>query len=419
MLDIPLLKFLSTDKDTFNRFRKYVKPHTITRETTQVLTDMEEYWTAFPSSDAIEWAQFKVWFKLVRHPAFDTERHAMYDALFDRIAKELPPDKQIIDKFIELDYTAQVRDVCDRVIRSESKARLDDIGPMLERYVDEVGSAGKSDEDYFVTNNISAILDDLVRSSGLEWRLEDLNVGIGPLHGGDFVIIGARPETGKTTFACSEMTYMTPQLPLDIDSIFFNNEEDGRKILIRMVQAALNMTILDIAADEVKASAAYTKLMGRMDRIKVVHKDSNLSVHDIDRYLKTGKYGLACINVLDKLRGFDKDENDVSRMRKLAQYVRNMAVRYKIPIIAIMQADASGEGKAWLDQSQLYGSKTGIQGEADVIAMIGNTYEIDTRFIHIAKNKLPGGPRTKAAERHGKFEVRFDQERARYASKFY
>lgn len=419
MSDISLLKFLSTGKDTYERFRKYIKSHTITKETELLLTDYEEYWTCFSSTDAIEWPQFQMWFKLVRHPSFDATRHTMFDAIFTRIQAEPPPDKTVVDKFIELDYTAQIRDTCDRVIRGDGKAKLDSVSTLIEKYIDEVGHAGKDDADFFVTSNISSILDDLIRSHGLEWRLEDLNVAVGPIHGGDFVIVGARPETGKTTFLASEFTYMTPQLSFEKESIIFNNEEDGRKIFIRLVQAALGMTILDIAANEVAAEAAYIKMMGNLNRIRVVHKDSNLSIFDIERYLKQGNYGLVGINVMDKLRGYEKEDNEVSRQRKMAQFIRNLAVKYNTCIMAVMQADASGEGKAWLDMSQLYGSKTGVQGEADVILMMGNTYEMDTRFISVAKNKLPGGPRTKAAERHGKFEVRFDPERARYASKFY
>lgn len=416
--DIALLKLMS-NRDKYDRFRRFVKSHTITKETELLLNDYAEYWKVFSAESDIEWSQFAVWFKLVRHSTFDSERNTMYEAIIARIEKEPLPGKEVVDKFIELDYTAQIRDICDKVIRDDPSASLDGIPSLLERYMDELGTAGRSDDDYFVTSNLSAILDDLIRSHGLEWRLEDLNIAIGPVHGGDFIIVGARPEAGKTSFLASEMTHMVTQLPADKQAILFNNEEDGRKVLLRLIQAALDATILDIAADEVAAANKYTSLMSSLDRIRVVHKDTNLSIYDLDRYLRSGKYSLVGINVLDKLRGFDKDDNEVSRMRKLAQYVRNLAVKYKTTIIAVMQADASGEGKAWLDQSQLYGSKTGVQGEADVILMVGNTGEIDTRFIHVAKNKLPGGPRTKPAERHGKFEVRFDPERSRYVSKFY
>ena len=89
-------------------------------------------------------------------------------------------------------------------------------------------------------------------------------------------------------------------------------------------------------------------------------------------------------------------------------------------MFVVAQADASAEGVRWLDQSQLYGSKTGMQGEADVQLMIGKDNEPGhegDRFISIVKNKTSGGPRCNPSLRHGKFEVTFDGERARFRSK--
>jgi hypothetical protein len=91
-------------------------------------------------------------------------------------------------------------------------------------------------------------------------------------------------------------------------------------------------------------------------------------------------------------------------------------------VICIHQADASAEGVKWLNQSQLYGSKTGVQGEADVLIMIGATHEPgdeNRRYISICKNKLPGGPRTEIALRRGKHEVMFDGDIARFTSLAY
>ena len=70
--------------------------------------------------------------------------------------------------------------------------------------------------------------------------------------------------------------------------------------------------------------------------------------------------------------------------------------------------------------AQLYGSKTGIQGEADVILMIGcEDNGQDIRYISIPKNKLPGGPRSVPGLRHGKFEVNFDHQTGRFTSNMY
>jgi hypothetical protein len=73
-----------------------------------------------------------------------------------------------------------------------------------------------------------------------------------------------------------------------------------------------------------------------------------------------------------------------------------------------------------MDQSQLYGSKTGVQGEADVQLMIGASHEPGKqleRYISVVKNKLPGSGGTDPRLRHGKFTVDMDAERGRFVGR--
>lgn len=62
-----------------------------------------------------------------------------------------------------------------------------------------------------VTTDLEALVDSAVKTPGLRWRLNCLNVSLGSLRKGDFGFIFARPETGKTTFLCSEGSYMLSQ----------------------------------------------------------------------------------------------------------------------------------------------------------------------------------------------------------------
>ena len=53
--------------------------------------------------------------------------------------------------------------------------------------------------------------------------------------------------------------------------------------------------------------------------------------------------------------------------------------------------DSSAENEKTPPMNSLYGSKTGAQGEADVILMIGRTYsDPDKRYLSTPKNKLTG-----------------------------
>ena len=67
----------------------------------------------------------------------------------------------------------------------------------------------------------------------------------------------------------------------------------------------------------------------------------------------------------------------------------------------------------------LRGSKTDKAGEADLILTIGRKEVEDyTRYLHVAKNKLWGGPRSQEAYRHGRFELEIRPEIARYVGVF-
>jgi replicative DNA helicase len=89
----------------------------------------------------------------------------------------------------------------------------------------------------FVTDDIHEILNDTVRKPGLRWRLGVLNRSLGSLRKGDFGFVFARPETGKTTFLASEVSFMASQVSSNSGPIlWFNNEEQGKKVKLRWAQ---------------------------------------------------------------------------------------------------------------------------------------------------------------------------------------
>jgi thiamine pyrophosphate-dependent acetolactate synthase large subunit-like protein len=99
----------------------------------------------------------------------------------------------------------------------------------------------------------------------------------------------------------------------------------------------------------------------------------------------------------------------------MAAWLRTLATRYEIPILAVVQAGGEAENQKWLHMGMLYNSKTGIQGEADLLVGVGYEHDDDrTRFVSILKNKLPGGPRTVPSMKHGKFSCNFSPETGRF-----
>ena len=86
-------------------------------------------------------------------------------------------------------------------------------------------------------------------------------------------------------------------------------------------------------------------------------------------------------------------------------------------MLAVCQADVSGEGKKWLTMDNVANAKTAKQAEADFILGIGKTHNVTEeymRFFHLSKNKLPGDLDTEPDLRHGQQTVKINPEVARY-----
>jgi replicative DNA helicase len=255
------------------------------------------------------------------------------------------------------------------------------------------------------------------RRGGLDWRLEELNSSLGPLRGGDFLIVTSRPDSGKTTFLCSESTFMAKQLPIEKDVFWANNEEVPLKVKQRIFQAALGMSKGDMEDDPMLTSKLLEDALGRTDRFKMYH-DSAMTVRGVNNALTKCNPGLIIFDQLWKVDGFPGSHSEVDKMTKLFGWARSLAEKYDCPVVNVHQADGSASGEAYIQMHQMYNSKTGIQGEADAILGIGKSFDPslsdNTRFLHISKNKLDGGKRSDPKQRNGKWEVEILPEIARF-----
>jgi replicative DNA helicase len=293
---------------------------------------------------------------------------------------------------------------------------LESIEPLLNAYKKEVGASVEKD-DVFVKPSLD-YLSSTVASGGLNWRLKELNVALGPIRKGDFIIIAARPETGKTTFTASEASYMMTQLQPDEHVVWINNEEASNKVMMRVIQAYNQVTSSELLSDPKVHESKF--LLGGGERFLILDDDSGIkSTNKIAMLFKEYKPGLIIFDQLDKVHGFKQDREDL-RIGQLYEWARDLAKEY-CPVIAISQVDGTGEGEKWIQMNQLRGSKTDKIGEADAIVTIGKSNEpgMDLqRFIHVPKNKLFGGKETLEAHRHGCFEVDIEPAKARYVSKW-
>ena len=249
-----------------------------------------------------------------------------------------------------------------------------------------------------------------IATSGLRWRLDWLNKSLGSLRKGDFGFIFARPETGKTTFLASEMTHMITQTEGDI--LWFNNEEQGKKVAVRCYQAMFGVTNKDLFDNKEEHYASYQETIG--DRLKIYDYEDSSSTKSIENILKETNPALIIFDQIDKIRGFKMDRHDL-QLKALYQWAREIA-KMHAPVIAVSQAGGTGENKLWLTMDDVDSSKTAKQGEADWILGIGKESDntSNMRFLNISKNKLLGDGDTLPDLRHGNAQVLIKPQIARY-----
>lgn len=262
----------------------------------------------------------------------------------------------------------------------------------------------------FVDKSLSELLDSQIGDDGLNWRLKCLRQSLGPLRKGDFGFLFARPETGKTTFLTSEISFFLDQVSPDHPILWFNNEEQGEKVYIRLYQALYNLTLDELRSKihevEKHFEENYRKRFWLYD-------DASISTRNVSSILDSYQPSLIIFDQLDKIKGFKEDRQDIE-LGELYIWAREIAKKY-CPVIGVCQAGATAHNKQWIDMNDVVNAKTSKQAEADWLLGIGATeHGGNIRFLNIPKNKLVGGSECLPEYRHGKLNALIIPERARY-----
>lgn len=342
------------------------------------------------------------------YPSLKEAEKKLFEIIFERI-KKAEVDESLVEKYLTtLKEKAIAHQIAVEALevyegRKAFSSLLD-----LTSKVDLASPI--TDEIKFVTSDLRALYESHSFKSGLRWRLHCLNQSLGSLRKGDFGFVFARPETGKTTFLASEFTFMAEQAETPI--LWFNNEEQGEKVMRRIYSSVLGKTEREVFEDIEKNQELFTRLVG--DKI-ILLDEASLTKQYVERVVDEVQPSLIIFDQIDKIKGFDADRNDLI-LGKTYQWAREIAKTYA-PVVSVCQADGTGEGVKWLTMGHVADAKTAKQAEADWILGIGKSndsgYEY-IRYLNISKNKLSGDEDSIPSLRHGRFETLIKPDIARY-----
>lgn len=342
-----------------------------------------------------------------QYPFLKSGEREVFEAIFKRMESMVVDEEKIEEYFKKQLESTQARHLAELALDvSEGRKEFNEI----HTYLEKVDNVPILEETEFVCENLTELYRDQVATNGLRWRMACLNNSLGSLRKGDFGFLFARPETGKTTFLASEISYMATQASSPV--IWFNNEEQHRKVMLRCIQAALGLTLPQLYSNLPHYENEYNKLI--KGRIKIPNLDV-LNKHEIEKICKNNEPSLIIFDQIDKIKGFKADRKDLE-LGEIYQWARELAKKYA-PVIAVCQADGTGEGQKWLNMGHVADAKTSKQGEADWILGIGKVHDQEyefTRYLNISKNKLLGDEDTNPAKRHARMQVLIRPDVARY-----
>lgn len=429
-LDLTILQLLK-HRAKYERLARVVPKRALETRASIILSDFGRFFKDFPNASRIERGAFSLFFAGI-HPGISDEDMAVYKHLFGQIEEtDVSPEVEggIMKRLVEAATAYDVAVMLEKYNQGDDVDVRQHLTSLMDAYDSQIDRKVKNPQ---VLDAIEDLLKAEQNDEGLHWRLPCLNRHIKPLVGGDFVVVAARPDKGKTTFCASELTFMAPQVDVvypgeNRSILWFNNEGPGKRIVTRCFQAALNATTEDLvrlsnipSEDprwKTKVREDYAKALGGRPGVLRIFDIHDMWNHEVEDVVKLYKPALILFDMVDNIKFGGEVMNNGQRTDQLLegmyQWSRVMGVKNDCAVMANSQISADGDGLPWPTLPMLKDSKTGKQGAADVIITLGTVNDpmlANSRYIGTTKNKkVRTGVGSSPMQ-----EVIFDGSRGRY-----
>jgi replicative DNA helicase len=322
-----------------------------------------------------------------------TSNKEQFQKIFQRIANSstLNSDiaNEVISKMFQQVVGEEVANIGYAYVNGTENS-LEPLRKIVEEYQNDFTPNLKVE---FEDMSIDTLLKANAEETQWKFNIPTLRRNVEGISGGHFIILGARPNVGKTSFHASMVASPHGFAGQGAKCVILCNEEAVHRVGSRYLSSATTMTL-----DEIKSN--YAKAALRYDKVK-----SNIYIRDatgkdltwVEAVVKVTKPDILVLDMGDKFAPRTSDKSDVY-LRDATIHARNIAKKYNCAVFWLSQLSAAAEGLAMPDQSMLEGSKTGKAAEADLMILIGKNRILEggeaddtERHLNVAKNKLKGG----------------------------
>ena len=235
------------------------------------------------------------------------------------------------------------RDVIADLWRKETGRDVTNLGiQMAEGHVDAMAKLKtlieRTSEDYLPDDFGDPTTDDLYEllaqaSDDARWKfninqLSRQVYGVGP---SEFMIIFARPETGKSALAVSLCAAPEGFCQQGAKVLYIGNEEATRRTKLRAIQSFTGMTTSEIQANPDIASSRYLAIRDRLIMKDAKEWDMNM----LDGYVARIKPEILVIDQLEKVNITGQSGGTQETLREICRQPRELAKGHECGIIGI------------------------------------------------------------------------------------
>ena len=346
---------------------------------------------------------------LSSNPSMTTAQKNAFGALFRQVKSEKPMGddvaQEVLSKLFQQVIGEDIANLGFDYVNG-AKSSLEPLRNILEQYSD----------DFTPTMNIEwadISIENLLDKNDLEARwtfnIPTLCRKVEGINAGHLIEIGARPNTGKTSFHASLIAGPGGFASQGAKCIVLCNEEGFHRVGARYLTAGTGMNLHQVKNDMQKANEIYAPL-----RKNIFIKDTTgYDMSWVESAVKKERPDIVVLDMGDKFATHKGYARPDEALKACAVHARQIAKQYDCAVLYMSQLSAEAEGKVILNQSMMEGSRTGKAAEADLMILIAKNPQVEgqeeedaQRHLNIVKNKLSGW--------HGSVHCELDYLIARY-----
>ena len=332
---------------------------------------------------------------MANNPTLTTAQKTAYSHLFRQVSKEQPMGsdvaQEVLSKLFQQVVGEDIANLGFDYVNGD-KTSLEPLRMMLEQYGDDF------------TPNLNVEWEDIdfdtiMELNDLEARwifnIPTLTRKVEGINAGHLIEIGARPNTGKTSFHASLVAGPNGFCDQGARVIVLCNEEGYGRVVMRYINAVSGYDKHQLKDPQIrkKALQSFLKIKPNLMFKDATGRDMNW----VESVCKSYKPDIIILDMGDKFArtaGFSRPDE---ALKANAIHARQIAKQQECAVFYMSQLSADAEGKVVLNQAMMEGSRTGKAAEADLMIMIsknptveGQEEEDNQRHINVVKNKLSG-----------------------------